>query len=288
MSFKNNENFAQEEEEENIRLVSEENEENTEENEEVEVNTDINKLINSVMEEEEYAAPITEEEAEEGMRKNESSVVSRFYNLFGKDNKVDEDEDEEEYDEESEEEMRNQEMRTQEMRNQEENDESEELNETDVEELIPEMEENEMEENRQDIIKHKLFKPSIKKYKKARKAIKCSTTAVPKYTHNNPKCDERMIRNMEIYKPVSAKLQDMKKIDKSMPRSIKNVFEETIVDFKKINPKLKKSEKERIQGCFVLNSNNTNKFKTFQESESPYNLSINANDVEFENYSRLF
>lgn len=254
-SFKNNEKFTQEETEEAEKINVKE-----ETSEEVELNTDVNKLINSVMEEEEYAVPITEEEAEEGMKKNESSVVSRFYNIFSNKNKSDEEEDDEEESEEM------------------------EMQETDVEELLPE--ETEMEEKPK-MIDHKLYKPSLKKYKKSRKAIKCSTSAVPKYTHNNPKCDERMIRNMDIYKPVSAKLQDMKKIDKSMPRSIKNVFEESIVDFKKINPKLNKTEKERIQGCFVMNSNDTNKFKTFQESESPYNLSINANDIEFENYSRL-
>ena len=46
-------------------------------------NTDVNSLIDSVIEEELFSQPISEEEAMEGMSKNESTVVDRFYNMFG-------------------------------------------------------------------------------------------------------------------------------------------------------------------------------------------------------------
>ena len=53
--------------------------------------------------------------------------------------------------------------------------------------------------------------------------------------------------------------------------------------------KLSKQEKQRIQGCFnIQNNESNNKFSVFEaESESPYDMDINANDVHFENYSLI-
>ena len=45
-------------------------------------NTDVNSLIDSVIEEELFSQPISEEEAMEGMAKNESTVVDKFYKMF--------------------------------------------------------------------------------------------------------------------------------------------------------------------------------------------------------------
>ena len=71
----------------------------------------------------------------------------------------------------------------------------------------------------------------------------------------------------------------LQKIDKSVPRTVRNVFEEKIVDFKK-GSSLGKDTKDRIQGCFITENNQTSKFSSFKaDSESPYDMDINANDI---------
>tara|TARA_B110000977_G_scaffold152114_1_gene193106 strand:- start:2370 stop:3185 length:816 start_codon:yes stop_codon:yes gene_type:complete len=250
----NSEKFTQEEsKEESKNIIAEEN------------NTDVNSLIDSVMEEELFSKPITEEEAAEGLSKNKSSVVSKIYNMFNSDNEsspaevVGIDEAEEE---------------------------TRALAETNVEEYI---EENESEEEREiqeseEETSEKITteeKPRTKK-KRDRKCIK-----TPKYSGKRSKSSTKSKKNMNIYKPNSLRLDHLQKLDDTVPRSIKDVFDEKIHDFKK-NSKLSKEHKQRIQGCFTINNDSNNNFSVFEAaSESPYEMDINANDVHFENYSLI-
>ena len=227
------------------------------------------------MEEELFSKPITEEEAEEGMAKNESSIVSRFYKMFGRK------EQEEEMDEDEEE-----------MEGEEDEEEMDELN-TNVEEYIDEsiQESSVMPRNMdrsnyaetEEANEESEEKPRTKKRRDSK--VRCASGMIPKFSHKSK--GKVKSENMNIYKPKSSRLRHLQKIDNSVPKSVKKVFEEQIVDFKN-NNKLSKSEKSRIQGCFVNDTNQTSKFSSFQaESESPYDMDINANDVNFENYSLI-
>ena len=124
-------------------------------------------------------------------------------------------------------------------------------------------------------------KPRTKK-KRDRKCIK-----TPKYSGKRSKSSTKSKKNMNIYKPNSLRLDHLQKLDDTVPRSIKDVFDEKIHDFKK-NSKLSKEHKQRIQGCFTINNDSNNNFSVFEAaSESPYEMDINANDVHFENYSLI-
>lgn len=215
-------------------------------------NTDVNSLIDSVMEEEVFSKPITEEEAAEGLAKNESSVVSRIYNMFNSDD--DSAPAEVEGVVEAEEEKLA-------------------MAETNVEEYINEEEETPEETSEE--------KPRTK-VKRDKKCIK-----TPRYSGKRSR-SSKGDHDMNIYKPKSARLAHLQRLDDTVPKSIKKVFDEKIANFKKTN-KLSKQEKQRIQGCFNINNDESNnKFSVFEaESESPYDMDINANDVHFENYSLI-
>tara|TARA_B100000768_G_C11279649_1_gene377816 strand:- start:1738 stop:2595 length:858 start_codon:yes stop_codon:yes gene_type:complete len=264
----NSEKFTQEEsKKKSKKIIAEEN------------NTDVNSLIDSVMEEELFSKPITEEEAAEGLSKNESSVVSKIYNMFNSDNDstpaevvgVDEAEEEtralaetnvEEYIEERE---------LQESDEERESEEERELQESD--------EERELQESEEEITSEE--KPRIKK-KRDEKCIK-----TPKYSGKRSKSSTKSKKNMNIYKPNTLKLDHLQKLDDTVPRSIKEVFDEKLSNFKN-KSKLSKENKQRIQGCFTINNDSNNKFSVFEaDSESPYEMDINANDVHFENYSLI-
>lgn len=221
-------------------------------------NTDVNSLIDSVMEEELFSKPITEEEAREGMEKNESGIVNRFYKMFGSDDEEEEEMVQEEYNNDT---------------NVDEYiDESIQETAEYVEETVEETVEEESEEA-----------PRVK----PKRDNSCKAFPdVGKFKHRQSGKKGRK-EDMNIYKPKSSRLRKLQKVDKSMPKSIKQVFEEKIVDFKKQN-KMTKKQKDRIQGCFAMENNQSNKFSKFEEdSESPYDMDINANDVHFENYSLI-
>lgn len=240
----NSEKFSEVEEskKKKVKKVAEEN------------NTDVNSLIDSVMEEEVFSKPITEEEAAEGLAKNESSVVSRIYNMFNSNDDDDSTPAEVEGVVEAEENLA--------------------MPETNVEEYIDEEEEETPEETSEE-------KPKTK----VKRDRKCMET--PKYRGKRSKSSKKD-QDMNIYKPKSARLAHLQKLDDTVPKSIKKVFDEKIANFKKTN-KLSKQEKQRIQGCFnIQNNESNNKFSVFEaESESPYDMDINANDVHFENYSLI-
>tara|TARA_B110000902_G_scaffold266116_1_gene352593 strand:+ start:90 stop:872 length:783 start_codon:yes stop_codon:yes gene_type:complete len=217
-------------------------------------NTDVNSLIDSVIEEELFSNPISEEEAQEGMERNESNIVDKFYKMYGN----------------------NQEM---------EEEMQEEMQETNIEEYVEESiasEENIKPRNTEEISYAETEEEGIESSKIA---FKCANNMIPKFSHKrgSKKGDE----DMNIYKPKSSRIRYLQKIDESIPKTVKRVFEEKIVDFKKTN-KLSKNQKERVQGCFMTGNNENSKFSTFeQESESPYDMDINANDINFENYSLI-
>ena len=219
--------------------------------------TDVNSLIDSVIEEELFSQPISEEEAMEGMAKNESNVVNRFYKMFGN--------------------------------NQEMEEEMEELQETNIEDYMEESINNSTVEKNvmpRDTEEESYGETEEEQSMKAsNSAFKCANNMIPKFSHKK----DRKVENedMNIYKPKSSRIRHLQKIDDSIPKTVKRVFEEKIVDFKKTN-KLSKNQKERIQGCFMTGNNENSKFSTFEvESESSYDMDINANDINFENYSLI-
>lgn len=220
-------------------------------------NTDVNSLIDSVIEEELFSQPISEEEAMEGMSKNESTVVDRFYKMFGN--------------------------------NQEMEEEMEDMQETNVEDYMEESIDNSAVEKNvmpRDIEDESYAETEEEESMEASKsAFKCANNMIPRFSHKRGK--KKNDDDMNIYKPKSSRIRHLQKIDESIPKTVKRVFEEKIVDFKKTN-KLSKNQKERIQGCFMMGNNENSKFSTFEaESESPYDMDINANDVSFENYSLI-
>ena len=159
------------------------------------------------------------------------------------------------------------------------------LAETNVEEYIQEREleesdeERELQESEEEITSEE--KPRIKK-KRDGKCIK-----TPKYSGKRSKSSTKSKKNMNIYKPNTLKLDHLQKLDDTVPRSIKEVFDEKLSNFKN-KSKLSKENKQRIQGCFTINNDSNNKFSVFEaDSESPYEMDINANDVHFENYSLI-
>ena len=208
--------------------------------------TDVNSLIDSVMEEELFSKPITEEEAIEGMNHNESDAVDRYYNLHD--------------DKEEVEEVFN--------------------NDTNVEEYIDASIQEDDDEDEEET-------EETKPVKKPKRDESCNAfPQIKKFRHKNSKKSSKE-DNMNIYKPKSERLNKLQKVDNSMPKTIKQVFEEKIVNYKK-QAKRGKKDKERIQGCFTMENNMTDKFSKFEEeSESPYDMDINANDVHFENYSLI-
>jgi len=220
-------------------------------------NTDVNSLIDSVIEEELFSHPISEEDAQEGMKCNESTIVDRFYKMYGNNQEIEEDIEE---------------------------DMEEDMQETNIEEYVEESidkfasEENVKPRNTEEISYAETEDEGIESSKTA---FKCANNMIPKFSQKKENED------MNIYKPKSSRIRHLQKIDESIPKSVKRVFEEKIVDFKKTN-KLSKNQKERIQGCFMTGNNENSKFSTFeQESESPYDMDINANDINFENYSLI-
>lgn len=223
-------------------------------------NTDVNSLIDSVIEEELFSQPISEEEAMEGMAKNESSIVDKFYKMYSNKQEMSEEEEE-----------------------------MEDMAETNIEEYMEESIDNSvMEQNvmPRDVEEESFAETEEEESMEASKtAFKCANTMVPKFSHKRGKKNRNS--DMNIYKPKSSRIRHLQKIDESVPKTVKRVFEEKIVDFKKTN-KLSKNQKERIQGCFMMGNNENSKFSTFEpDSESPYDMDINANDVNFENYSLL-
>lgn len=221
-------------------------------------NTDVNSLIDSVIEEELFSQPISEEEAMEGMAKNESTVVDKFYKMF---NNNQEDEEEE----------------------------MEDMAETNIEEYMEESIDNSTVE--QNVMPRDVEDESYaeteeeESMQSSKSAFKCANNMIPKFSHKKGKKNKP--DNMNIYKPKSSRIRNLQKIDKSVPKTVRRVFEEKIVDFKKTN-KLSANQKERIQGCFMMGNNENSKFSTFEaDSESPYDMDINANDVNFENYSLI-
>ena len=222
-------------------------------------NTDVNSLIDSVIEEELFSQPISEEEAMEGMAKNESTVVDKFYKMYNNKQEMSEEE------------------------------EMEDMAETNIEEYMEESIDNSIVEETvmpRDVEEETFAETEEEESMGASKtAFKCASNMIPKFSHERGKKNRN--NDMNIYKPKSSRIRHLQKIDESIPKTVKRVFEEKIVDFKKTN-KLSKNQKERIQGCFMMGNNENSKFSTFEpDSESPYDMDINANDVNFENYSLL-
>ena len=217
-----------------------------------ETNTDVNSLIDSVIEEELFSQPISEEEAMEGMMKNESNIVDNYYRKYGNRGELD----------------------------------TEDLQETNVEEYIDESINQSSVEN--DFMPRTTgennYADTEESIASSKSSFKCANQMIPKFSHKRTKKSKKT--NMKLYKPKSSRTRHLNKIDPSVPKTVQKAFEERIVDFKK-TAKLNKNEKERIQGCFS-NDNQTSKFSTFEpDSETPYDMDVNANDVNFENYSLL-
>ena len=98
------------------------------------------------------------------------------------------------------------------------------------------------------------------------------------------KCDPSRLDNWKMYKKVEERIAE--KLDENNePKTINQVYNESIVDFKKINPKLNKNEQERIQGKFKPESNIGLSFSFFnQEKET---IGIMPNEGQFESHSVL-
>tara|TARA_B110000908_G_C10259113_1_gene457806 strand:+ start:3010 stop:3855 length:846 start_codon:yes stop_codon:yes gene_type:complete len=237
--------------------------------------TDVNSLIDSVMEEELFSKPITEEEAKQGMSKNESKVVSNFYKMNSKQEQQEDEEEEtniEEYIDETQEEEQ--------VKPRQEDEEP--YAETDEERQEDEEEETNIEEQQEDEEQQ-----PRKKVDRYTKPVKCMNQNIPTFSYKKKNSKSSIDMDMNIYKPESSRIRHLQKIDKSVPRTVRNVFEEKIVDFKK-GSSLGKDTKDRIQGCFITENNQTSKFSSFKaDSESPYDMDINANDINFENYSLI-
>jgi hypothetical protein len=98
------------------------------------------------------------------------------------------------------------------------------------------------------------------------------------------KCDPSRLDNWKMYKKVEERVSE--KLDENdEPKTINQVYNESIIDFKKINPKLNKNEQERIQGKFKTEANIGSSFSFFnQEKETN---GIMANEGQFESHSIL-
>ena len=114
----------------------------------------------------------------------------------------------------------------------------------------------------------------------------CSTRFVPDYSNNS--CDEKNLYDWKLYQPVKSKLDTIPKFDsKGLPRPIRKVFNDSITDFKKINPKLSKNQERSIQGIDKIKSHNYSWKYIGKEDNNKLTDSLYANDPSFETLSSI-
>jgi hypothetical protein len=100
------------------------------------------------------------------------------------------------------------------------------------------------------------------------------------------KCDPSRLDNWKMYKKVEERISE--KLDENEePKTINQVYNESIIDFKKINPKLNKNEEERIQPKFNTISNVGSSYSFFNEDYKKDNNDLMANESQFEYNSNI-
>jgi hypothetical protein len=94
------------------------------------------------------------------------------------------------------------------------------------------------------------------------------------------KCDPSRLDNWKMYKKVEERISE--KLDENdEPKTLNQVYNESIIDFKKINPKLNKNEEERIQGKYKPTTNIGSSFSFFTNDNNEVN-DLMANESQFE------
>lgn len=98
------------------------------------------------------------------------------------------------------------------------------------------------------------------------------------------KCDPSRIDNWQMYKKVEERIAE-KYDENDEPKTINQIYNESIIDFKKINPKFNKDEQERIQGKFNYETNIGSSFSFFNKDKET--CEFNSNEGQFECHSNL-
>jgi hypothetical protein len=94
------------------------------------------------------------------------------------------------------------------------------------------------------------------------------------------KCDPSRLDNWKMYKKVEERVSE--KLDENdEPKTLNQVYNESVIDFKKINPKLNKNEQERIQGKFKSEANIGSSFSFFNPPKEINDINANEGQLEY-------